>query len=116
MVSQARNQGKAGGDSGAKLIRGKRDFVDTLVDVSIVGGSGYGDKKVRRSWVASGGSSAVERVANAISRNHYVHEGGLIELNSVVDWCKNYLVECKAAIGGSVVSNSGGSAGIVRTQ
>ncbi|KAI9194143.1 hypothetical protein LWI28_003467 [Acer negundo] len=49
-------------------------------------------------------------------RNHYVHEGGLIELNSVVDWCKNYLVECKAAIGGSVVSNSGGSAGIVRTQ
>ncbi|KAK4835288.1 hypothetical protein QYF36_007909 [Acer negundo] len=209
---QAWNRGNVCGDSGVKLMRGKRNFVEVLVDVSVVGSSEYGEKKgrfsvggtvsdaqisaarlgnrkqfhfescwaeheeckfvVRRSWVPSGGSGAMDRVANTISmctqqlhrwnamfrksrqadieslqkeigaissniqpdswnvirrlesrldcllseeeeywkqrskrlwflRNRFVHDEGLIEVNLVVDWCKNYLAECKAAAGSS---------------
>ncbi|KAK4836846.1 hypothetical protein QYF36_000641 [Acer negundo] len=43
-------------------------------------------------------------------RNRYIHDGGLIEVISVVDWCKNFLVEYEAAggSGDSVVASSVG--------
>ncbi|KAI9176589.1 hypothetical protein LWI28_004709 [Acer negundo] len=46
---QAWNRGNVCGDSGVKLMRGKRNFVEVLVDVSVVGSSEYGEKKGRFS-------------------------------------------------------------------